>query len=159
MRQKIVRFILGVMNVDLTKGLPISIHLKTEVRQKDEFEEFLFDIPGQIVKIGDTLYIRYKEEQADGGEPVPVTMKILPDGSIQLIRSGEMRLRLKFSYREQVETTYKTPFGMMFFSTYTKDLHFSLKDRPVSGKINVDYDLFMADGKIGTYKIILEFTA
>lgn len=145
--------------MDLTKGLPISIHLKTEVRQNNEFEEFLFDLPGQIVKIGDTLYIRYKEEAEDGAEPVPVTMKILPDGSIQLIRSGEMRLRLKFSYREQVETSYKTPFGMMFFSTYTNDLHFSLKDRPISGEITVDYHLYMAEEKIGNYKINLEFTA
>ena len=48
---------------------------------------------------------------------------------------------------------------MMFFSTYTNDLHFSLKDRPISGEITVDYHLYMAEEKIGNYKINLEFTA
>ena len=53
-----------------------------------ETENFLFDLQGQAVKIGDTLYIRYKEIQPDGTD-VPVTMKIMPDGLIQLIRSGK----------------------------------------------------------------------
>lgn len=79
---------------ELSKGIPISIHLTTNVRQAGETENFLFDLQGQAVKIGDTLYIRYKEIQPDGTD-VPVTMKIMPDGLIQLIRSGEMRMRLK----------------------------------------------------------------
>ncbi len=144
--------------MDLTKGIPVAIHLKTEVLQNDERQEFLFDLTGQVVKMGDTLYIRYKEEQTDGST-VPVTMKILPDGAIQLIRAGEMRLRLKFIYREQANTSYQTPYGVMYFSTYTNDLHFSLKDQPLAGKVSVAYDLFTADEKVGAYKLSLEFTA
>jgi len=144
--------------VDLTKGVPVAIRLKTEVTQNNEFQEFLFDLQGQVVKMGDTLYIRYKEVQDDQSE-IPVTMKISPDGTIQLIRSGEMRLRLKFVYREKADTSYQTPYGVMFFSTYTSNLHFSLKDQPTSGKVSVDYDLFTAGDKIGEYKLSLEFTA
>lgn len=148
----------GGTNVDLKKGLPVSIQLKTEVFQNEELQEFLFDLQGQVVKIGDTLYIRYKEMQEDETE-IPVTMKISPDGSIQLIRSGEMRLRLKFVYREKAETSYQTPYGVMFFSTYTRDLHFSLTDHPTAGKVSVEYDLFTAGEKIGNYKLSLDFTA
>lgn len=144
--------------MDLTKGVPVSIHLRTEVQQDNETQEFLFDLPGQVIKIGDTLYIRYKETQEEG-EEIPVTMKLLPDGGIQLIRAGEMRLRLKFAYRENADTSYQTPYGVMFFSTYTHDLHFSLKDQPTSGKVSINYDLYTAEEKVGNYKLSLEFTA
>jgi uncharacterized beta-barrel protein YwiB (DUF1934 family) len=144
--------------VDLTKGIPVAIRLKTEVTQNNELQEFLFELSGQVVKMGDTLYIRYKEVQEDQSE-VPVTMKLSPDGTIQLIRSGEMRLRLKFVYREKADTSYQTPYGVMFFSTYTNNLHFSLKDQPTSGKVSIDYDLFTAGDKFGEYKLSLEFTA
>jgi uncharacterized beta-barrel protein YwiB (DUF1934 family) len=144
--------------VDLTKGIPVAIRLKTEVTQNNELQEFLFELSGQVVKMGDTLYIRYKEVQEDQSE-VPVTMKLSPDGTIQLIRSGEMRLRLRFVYREKADTSYQTPYGVMFFSTYTNNLHFSLKDQPTSGKVSIDYDLFTAGDKIGEYKLSLEFTA
>jgi len=145
--------------VDLAKGVPVNIHLETKVRQNNDVEHFLFDLKGQVIRMGDTLYIRYKEEQTDGKEAVSVTMKVFPDGSIQLIRSGEMRLRLRFIYRQMYETNYQTPYGVMFFSTYTKDLHFSLADRPTSGKVRIDYDLYMAKEKIGEYQISLDFSA
>ena len=93
---------------ELSQGIPISIHLTTKVEQAGETQDFLFDLQGQAVKIGDTLYLRYKEIQPEGAE-VPVTMKIMPDGVIQLIRSGEMRTRLKFAYKERLETSYQTP--------------------------------------------------
>lgn len=64
--------------MDVTNGLPISIKLATKVRQKGEVQDFLFDLQGQMVRMGDTLYIRYKEVQDN--EEVPVTIKIMPDG-------------------------------------------------------------------------------
>ena len=143
---------------ELSQGIPISIHLTTKVEQAGETQDFLFDLQWQAVKIGDTLYLRYKEIQPEGAE-VPVTMKIMPDGVIQLIRSGEMRTRLKFAYKERLETSYQTPYGTMHFHTYTSHLHVSLKDRPYSGKVDVHYDLFMMEDKVGEYKLSLEFTA
>ncbi len=142
----------------IKNGLPVSIKLATKVTQHEETQDFYFDINGQIVNIGDTLYIRYQELQPDGVE-VPVTIKIMPDGTVQLTRSGEMRLKLKFVYRETVKTSYRTPYGEMLFGTYTRNLHVSLKDRPTSGKIFIEYDLFMADELVGNYQINLDFTA
>ncbi|WP_122646519.1 DUF1934 domain-containing protein [Enterococcus mediterraneensis] len=143
--------------MDITNGLPISIKLATKVRQHGETQDFIFDLQGQIVKMGDTLYIRYKEVQEDG--EVPVTIKLLPDGTVHLTRAGDMRMRLKFVYQEKMETSYKTPYGMMFFSTFTKNLHVSLKERPTAGSLYIDYDLYMMDERIGEYQISLDFTA
>ncbi|MEQ7214946.1 DUF1934 domain-containing protein [Enterococcus asini] len=144
--------------MELKNGLPVSIKLATKVTQQQTTEDFYFELAGQLVTIGDTLYIRYQEVQEDG-QKIPVTIKIMPDGAVQLTRSGDMRMRLKFIYREMVNTSYNTPYGTMLFSTYTKNLRVSLKDRPASGKIMIEYDLYMADEQIGNYQINLDFTA
>lgn len=144
--------------MELKNGLPVSIKLATKVTQQQNTEDFYFELAGQLVTIGDTLYIRYQEVQEDG-QKIPVTIKIMPDGAVQLTRSGDMRIRLKFIYREMVNTSYNTPYGTMLFSTYTKNLRVSLKDRPASGKIVIEYDLYMADEQIGNYQINLDFTA
>jgi len=41
--------------VDLTQALPIAIHLETVTVQEGTRQDFVFDVAGQIVKIGDTL--------------------------------------------------------------------------------------------------------
>ncbi|HAP7429555.1 TPA: DUF1934 domain-containing protein, partial [Enterococcus faecium] len=93
------------------------------------------------------------------GDEIPVTIKLVPDGHVQLIRAGEMRMRLKFGYKERLETSYRTPYGMIQIATFTKELHVSLKDRPTAGKVRIDYDLFMGPEKIGEYYLTLDFTA
>ncbi|EJZ8459792.1 DUF1934 domain-containing protein [Enterococcus faecalis] len=145
--------------MDLSTGVPVSIQLKTIVQQGNEQKDFFFDLEGQLVKMGDTLYIRYKEELLEDTEPTPVTIKIEPDGHVQLIRAGELRMRLRFGYQEKLDTRYRTPYGLLQISTFTHNLRVSLKDQPMSGKILVDYDLYSQTERIGEYHLELEFTA
>lgn len=144
--------------MDLSKGLPVSIHLETEVDQSGEHTQFIFDLMGQIVTIGDTIYIRYKET-TDEGQQVPVTLKVEPDGKVQLTRSGENRMRLKFDYRRKIETFYQTPYGQFAITTFTKDMHFSLRDTPVAGALKLDYELLAGLEKMGDYRLNLQFSA
>ena len=145
--------------MDLSTGVPVSIQLKTIVQQGNEQKDFFFDLEGQLVKMGDTLYIRYKEELLEDTEPTPVTIKIEPDGHVQLIRAGELRMRLRCGYQEKLDTSYRTPYGLLQISTFTHNLRVSLKDQPMSGKILVDYDLYSQTERIGEYHLELEFTA
>ena len=143
--------------MNINEGIPAKIKVKTKVTQNNETEDFVFDLPGQVVKMGDTLYIRYQEIQPDG-QDIPGTEKVTPDSQVQLIRSGEARMRMRFAYREKIETSYKTPYGMFIISTYAEKLHISLKDRPFSGLITIDYSLYMKEEKVGDYQMVLEFT-
>lgn len=143
--------------MDVKEGIPAKIKVQTKVTQNNETEDFVFDLPGQVIQMGDTLYIRYKEIQPDGVE-VPVTVKVTPDSQVQLIRSGESRMRMRFAYREKMETNYRTPYGMFVITTYAQHLHISLKDRPFSGNITIDYALYMKEEKVGDYQLVLEFT-
>ncbi|MEG0550248.1 MAG: DUF1934 domain-containing protein [Vagococcus sp.] len=141
------------------KSIPVVIKVKTEVFQQNELKEYFFEEEGQVVRIGEALYIRYNEVMEGIEQPVPVTMKVLPDGSVQLIRAGEVRMRLKFDYQKELETNYQTPFGTMGIRTFTNNIRVSLKDRPFSGNILIDYDLYGGEEKLGVYHLELSFTA
>ncbi len=141
------------------KSIPVMIKLKTEVFQENEFKEFFLEEEGQIVRIGEVLYIRYNELLDGVDNKVSVTMKILADGSVQLIRAGEVRMKLKFDYQKYNETNYQTPFGNMIIRTFTNNIRVSLKDRPYSGQVTIDYDLYGGEETIGVYHLELNFTA
>lgn len=143
----------------MKNGTPIQIQLQTEVFQNDDKQEHFFDVPGQLVKMGTTLYLRYAEPSIDGEKEVPVTIKIEADGSIHLIRAAQQRTRLTFNYQEKNHTNYRTPYGVMEIYTFTNNLRVSLADNPTSGKISIDYDLFAGEEKLGVYHLRLQFTA
>ena len=110
--------------------------------------------------MGSTLYLRYEEQGAEKGDgPIPVTIKIEADGTVQLIRAATQRTRLKFNYQEKNHTNYRTPYGMMEIHTFTTNMRVSLKDQPVSGEVAIDYDLFAGEEKLGVYHLRLKFTA
>lgn len=138
---------------------PVSILVKTEVTQEQEFKEFLVEVKGHMVVINDVIYLRYEEIIEGIDTPVPVTIKILPDGTVTLIRSGDVKMKLNFSYEEKKETTYTTPYGMMSISTMTNHLHISLKDNPQSGSVTIEYDLFAGEEKLGMYHLMINFSA
>ena len=141
------------------KSIPVMIKVKTEVFQENELREFFMEEEGQIVRIGEVLYIRYNEQLDGVDEKVSVTMKILADGSVQLIRAGDVRMKLKFDYQKRNETHYQTPFGTMWIHKFTNNIRVSFKERPYSGQVVIDYDLFGGDEKIGVYHLELDFTA
>lgn len=144
--------------MDLKNGQAVQIHLTTQVEQDGQHANFVFDLPGQLVKLGSTLYLRYIEVAEDGTEQ-PVTIKHNADGGVQIMRGKDLRTRLQFVYQEAVASAYATPYGAVEVTTLTNALHFSLKDQPVSGSLNLAYDLFSGEQLMGHYRLALEFTA
>ena len=55
--------------MSLKKGMPIEFQLETLVKQEGEQESFLYEGMGQIVEMGDWLYLRYIEAET----AIPVT--------------------------------------------------------------------------------------
>ena len=109
--------------------------------------------------MGDALYSRYKEVIDEGPEPIPVTIKLAANGEVVLTRGAEHRLRLHFSNGNRVRAHYQTPMGMLPVETVTPMLRVRLRERPFSGEVNVDYDLYAGEQLLGNYKLRLQFTA
>lgn len=49
-------------------GIPVKVHLETQIQQDGQLEKHVFDEDGQVVKMGESLYLRYLEH---GGEQAP----------------------------------------------------------------------------------------
>ncbi|MGY3766368.1 DUF1934 domain-containing protein [Vagococcus vulneris] len=144
--------------MDEKTAVPIAIKIQTKVFQNDDFSEHIIETTGQMIRIKDVLYLRYNEEMDGIQSKVPVTIKIMSDGQVQLIRSGDVRMKLRFVYQEKQETIYNTPYGMMDIATFTNNMRVSLRDKPYSGDVTIDYDLFGGSEKMGVYHMELSFT-
>lgn len=143
--------------MDLKAGTDVKIHLETQVTQYAEPEKQVFDVMGQMVQMGSGLYLRYIE--VEGDIEIPVTIKVEADGTITLIRAGETRTRLRFGKGERYVTNYNTPQGVVALETMTNKMQVSLRDQPFSGEIEIHYDLYLGEEKLGEYKLQLLFTA
>ncbi|MGX6961593.1 DUF1934 domain-containing protein [Vagococcus xieshaowenii] len=142
--------------------LPISIQLRTEIFQNEQMDEHYFDVLGQFVQVGDNIYIRYQEpvnKNEAEAQPVNVTIKIEPDGTVHLIRADHQRMRLSFSYQKEFEANYHTPYGIIPIKTVTNNLRVTLMDKPISGNVLIDYELHAGEDKLGVYHLRLQFTA
>ncbi|AEV94538.1 hypothetical protein PECL_215 [Pediococcus claussenii ATCC BAA-344] len=147
------------MMAELRDGVPIEIHLETFVEQEGEETHLVFDEQGQLFKMGNSIYLRYQENNPETGENIPVTMKIDNGESILLTRSAEAEMRLRFANGKRIEARYRTPYGILPIQTVTPMLDVRLRDRPFAGVVNIDYQLFAGEQHIGNYKIRLQFTA
>lgn len=139
------------------KKTPVNILVKTQVTQENEFKEFLVDIKGQAVTVGEVLYLRYEESLEGLEKTTPVTIKLLPTGEVTLIRTGEVKMTLHFAYEKRKESSYATPYGMMTIATYTKEMLIRKDDSESSGNIEINYDLYAGEEKLGEYQLEIRF--
>ncbi|MCI3028943.1 MAG: DUF1934 domain-containing protein [Desemzia incerta] len=146
-----------VNKLDLSKGMPAKVHVQTTITQNNDTEEFVFDEKGKVVQMGGSYYVRYEETYQEDGR-IPVTFKIEPNGIVTLTRKGDMTTRMRFEQGKSYETLYRTAQGNIFVDTITRHLQISYTDKPFSGNVQVAYDLFVGNEKLGEYKIRLLFT-
>ncbi|WP_179394237.1 DUF1934 domain-containing protein [Lacticaseibacillus absianus] len=147
--------------MDLAHGVSIQIHLETYVEQEGTTEKHVFDEPGTLVQVGDTLYIRYREVDPAAGTDYPVTLKLRGDGSVQLARGAsdaDTHLRLHFANERRILTRYRTPYGDIPVETVTPRLDVRLTEAPLSGEIYIEYELLANGEHLGNYRMRLQFS-
>lgn len=144
------------VELDLSKGMPAKIEMRTTVSQGESTESFVFNETGKVVYMNGSYYIRYQETYE--GVEIPVTFKIDATGTVTLIRRGETSTRMKFGQDERYETTYQTPQGAITMETVTRQLRVSYRDEPFSGELQLEYDLYLGKEKLGEHKLQLLFT-
>ncbi|UDM31934.1 DUF1934 domain-containing protein [Lentilactobacillus laojiaonis] len=142
---------------NISNGTTVQIHLETTIKQDQSNEHFVFDTVGQLVEIGDNIYIRYVEENQDEGD-IPVTLKIMKDGSVKITRSSQSRLQLVLQNQKKVSSQYKTPYGILGIDTLTTNLDIKILENPLRGNVNADYMLYNGQELLGNYNIRLQFT-
>ncbi len=150
------------MPMDLAHGVDVKVHLETFVTQEGETERHVFDEPGTVVQMGDTLYVRYREINEKEHTNYPVTLKLRGDGSVQLSRGSsddDTHLRLHFANNRRILTRYRTPYGDIPVETITPRLDVRLTTEPLTGEIYIEYQLNANGQHLGNYRLRLLFSA
>lgn len=144
------------MEIDLSKGMAAKVEVETTISQGGSTERFVFNQMGKVVYMNGSYYIRYQEAYDE--VEVPVTFKLEPTGGVTLIRRGETTTRMRFEQGERFETSYQTPQGLITMQTVTRQLQVSYKQDPFSGELQLEYDLYLGQEKLGEHKLRLLFT-
>lgn len=146
------------MALNFETQLPVQIHLTTQIEQDGQVSHHVFDETGRLVQMGETLYLRYQETEAETGEQVPVTLKLQADGLIILTRGqGHQRLQLHFAPDQELNTVYQTPYGNIPIITKTSMMKVRMQDEPAAGEIKIDYVLTSDHNQLGKYQLRLIF--
>lgn len=141
---------------ELKNGLPAEVKMETSYLQNGETFRHSFEESGRVVYMNNSYYIRFEETHEE--MTVPVTIKINPDGVVNVTRNGDQTMRLTFNSEGTTQTNYQSPAGIIQLKVVTEDLRVSYYDRPFSGRVYVDYTLHANQQKLGDYQIRLRFT-
>ncbi|UQS84041.1 DUF1934 domain-containing protein [Bombilactobacillus thymidiniphilus] len=139
----------------------VQVHLKTQVVQDGEINNYHVDQAGEVVRLGDKLYIRYQEAPAEQeNENVKVIVKIDSDNQISIKRKVGNNLTTNMVFNQLAEQNfdYQTAFGALKLVSRTKKLNVLVAKAPFSGQIDLDYSLHSGDNLIGDYKLQLIFS-
>lgn len=137
----------------------VEIHLSTTINQAGNASHFNFAMPGKMFRMGSTVYLRFKEKDQKGQPPVPMTLRIDPQGYVNLERNVPGHaMHLYFIQGREVPAKYETPYGSMKLETRTSLVEFQTKDQPYSGDLKIDYALANGSQILGTYELRLQFT-
>lgn len=129
----------------------VSIQTKQVLKQHNEKEKFEFTTEGTWQQ-RQSNFIRYVEQIEDA--TVNVTIKV-NDGSVKLIRKGDINMNLHFVEGQTTTTFYDISAGRIPLEVKTlRILHFVSGD---GGKLKIHYELYQDNEKMGSYQYEINY--
>lgn len=136
-----------------------KVILKVEGSQTDALGEttnIKFMSEGQYYYKDGTGYILYNEMDSRGMEGTKTLLKIA-DNTVRLVRKGKVAHEQFFSYGEKSDSNYRTPFGDIKITVYTKKL--AIDKGLISSSIHIIYDMSIDDAWQSNNELHVEITA
>lgn len=129
----------------------VSIQTNQVLKQHNEKEKFEFTTEGTWQQ-RQSNFIRYVEQIEDA--TVNVTIKV-DDGSVKLIRKGDINMNLHFVEGQTTTTFYDISAGRIPLEVKTlRILHFVSGD---GGKLKIHYELYQDNEKMGSYQYEINY--
>lgn len=118
----------------------IRVLITMNSRQDEESVEQT--LAGQVFQKDKSLYIRYEEPGASGGEGVRTLLKVTQD-ELKVIRHGEVESEQSFRKGGSLPGFYRSPYTRFAMVTHTRDLRVRMQGP--SGEIHWEYELEVHD--------------
>jgi len=142
-------------------SIDVNVDLSIETLQSGELTHTKISEPGKFTQIGKSIYLKFNES-LENNDKASILVKITEAGEIHLKRVAEstnLASLLYFTHQEHNSGHLETGYGVLPLETYTKDSKVEIVSNPLSGKINIDYDLIYDNNVVGNYKFRLIFKA
>lgn len=139
----------------------VNVELNIDTVQSGELTHTKISEPGQFIQMGDSMYLRFNES-LDNNDTASILVKITESGEVHVKRvakSTNLASLLYFTHQKHNTGHLETEYGILPLQTFTKDSKVEIVSNPLSGKINIDYDLIYDNNVIGNYKFRLIFSA
>lgn len=130
--------------------------METIVKQEGQEEIFLFEGQGQIVEMGEWLYLRYTEAETTN----KVTIKLSRAGMMTIIRrsGSDLLSRISLDSNKKGSAQIPTQAGMIEIQTNAQKMLQNYQEQPFSGQIQVVYTIGTKEQMLGNYELSLQFT-
>ncbi|MDE3840357.1 DUF1934 domain-containing protein [Bacillus methanolicus] len=132
--------------------MPVKIKIKTEIHQDGNKETFELITFGRYYQKGESSFLQYEEVLEEGR--INTTVKISGQ-EVLILRSGAVKMRMRFQEQKTFAGTYETPYGVLQTSASTKRINQSLYNN--TGSLELVYDLQMQGQDSGTYHMTIRY--
>ncbi|EIJ80269.1 hypothetical protein PB1_07907 [Bacillus methanolicus PB1] len=136
------------MSLRPAEQMPVKIKIKTEIHQDGNKETFEFITFGRYYQKGESSFLQYEEVLEDGR--INTTVKISGQ-EVLILRSGAVKMRMRFQEQKTLAGTYETPYGVLQTSASTKRIYKN------TGFLEIVYDLQMQGQDAGTYHMTIRY--
>jgi uncharacterized beta-barrel protein YwiB (DUF1934 family) len=140
------------LSVRPAEQMPVKIKISTEIHQDGNKETFEMITFGRYYQKGESSFLQYEEVLEDA--KINTTVKI-SEQEVLILRSGAIKMRMRFQEQKTLAGTYETPYGVLQTSASTKRLNQSLKNN--TGLLELVYDLQMQGQDSGTYHMTIQY--
>ncbi|QPC47754.1 DUF1934 domain-containing protein [Mangrovibacillus cuniculi] len=130
----------------------VRVKLLTSITIEQETESYELQTTGTIQFKNGSAYLHYDEVQENG--TVNTLVKVAPEKTL-IQRRGAVNMRLSFNKEIPLNGSYDTPQGTLLFTTETNELKTVFGEE--EGSISVDYELFMNEQHVGSYKMDITY--
>jgi len=139
-------------------AVAIKVHTRLKAQQHDVVEEFETIEIGQLFKKSGSIFIKYEEKISidEQKHSTSVLVKITGQKSVEIVRSGASRMKLRFVLGEDVPSSLQSGHGAMSLITRATRLnHEEIAEN--QGNLSLNYELYGADELIGNYEFVLSY--
>ncbi|MEJ8307293.1 DUF1934 domain-containing protein [Saccharibacillus sacchari] len=122
------------------------------INSRQDGEKVEQKLAGQVFQKNKSLYIRYEEPGASGGESVRTLLKVTQD-ELKVTRHGEVESEQSFRKGDSLPGFYRSPYTRFDMVTHTREL--SVRMQGSTGEIHWEYELEVQDVLSGHFAVSL----
>ncbi|MCD8510644.1 MAG: DUF1934 domain-containing protein [Bacillus sp. (in: Bacteria)] len=139
--------------MEATKGIPVTIHMKTTIHDGGQTEETALKSEGQLYQKGTTTYVRFEEPSEEEGYGTSMQTIKIQDNEISVSRNGAVTMNQRFIPGVETEGMLHSPYGQMTMLTKTSGIEFRWNKALGAGRLRLQYGLHLQGNDAGNYDL------